>query len=285
MKKSLIALAALIAVGSSFATTPGNTVTGSATSSVAGSTTSYSVVNGVNQSSMHGSFATSQNSTTIVGFSAPGAKGASAGTTAVTTGSPLTGAGGVGFGSSASIAGQAGFGSITSISNVDCNNIVGSVTAHSDAGVNTWSSAANVNSGAALSGSRGGAFNGTMVSVSGVGIDGGVTATAMGGTLGLDGVETFGQVLGSNEIVNAGGESAQNGSYKGTLTNTYTVAVNAPSCTSGCGNESSDKDKVKGNNGYGNENQAAPGGSGDHNNAENGSQGGTGKNGKPRNSN
>lgn len=286
MKKSLFALAAALVTGSAFATgavvSTGN-VSGSVTSQVSGATSSYSVANGVNQFSAHGSFATSQNCTTVVGFSNPGTRGATAGTLAVTYGSTMTGGAGVGTGATYAGASQFGTGTVTAMANIN-GAATGQVVANSTVATGTFSESSTVDSEWALSGSKAGAINGSIAMAGSTGLGYGASATAKGFTGGVDATKTWGNgtgftnaggTLNVGEVENVG--SYQAGSYDATITRDFdanTRGVGGPGgCVGGsCGGETIVKGP-QGNNGLGNGDQPAPGNSLENNGAENSGDG------------
>jgi len=263
-------------------------------------------VNGVNGMAAHGSVATAENCTTVVGISRPGTDGAIAGTGAVTVGRTFTAVGGVGSGSAYAGAQQFGMGTVTSTANV-AGNATGQVVATSTVATGTFSTASLDGAGSAVSGSMGGAANVSYALAGSNAIPGGVSVRTEGMTAGVDGVKTFSNSVVGNATVDAGGTltvgettgvgSFQSGSFSANIVRNFTVTTNGVGGPSGCvggssscgngggddGGDGGDKPKgPKGNNGYGNGDQGAPGNSGGNNNAENGSQGGNGSNGKPR---
>lgn len=205
-KLSILAVAVGMAV-SGTAVAHGNhsgvnaTVNATVNSQAYGKVGSHSVVNGVNQTSVHGAFAASHNSASV-GASGRTDKGFGQETTvggsvAETSGWTVTGAGGLGLGGSGSVASQVGEADIEKTFKGHKTE----VEVGSRAMVGTFSSAANVNSGAALSGS-----NATAGNVSaGVATSGWLTSSATGGSVGADVSNTWGGVVGGNETVDAGG--------------------------------------------------------------------------------
>jgi len=236
MKKSLISLALLAVLGSAMAhngpspaPTPAPTVVATVSSEVNGATSSYSVANGVNQSSIHGSVAYATNTTCVDGATNVGQKTANGITTATSTGSTFTAAGGVGLGGSYAGASQYGNGTVTATvaKPSKTNGTTSSVT--SNAVVGTESFAQNVNSGLAFSGSNAVAANVSAVTVSAQDgqCRGGTCTSATGITAGVDKTTTYGNVIGGNETVGAGGTltvgdvknvgSFQSGSFSGNV--------------------------------------------------------------------
>jgi len=250
--KSKIALITLALIASASAsatgvTTVGAQVTGNAQSTVTGSTSSYSVANGVNQSAMHGSFAGSTNSSSASGEGAyignQYAGAGAAATTAQTNGSTITAAGGIGQGGSGAYASQYGSADAKATLVADTFKTVKidgekvqvidkpGTWAASGATVGTESSATNVGSGAAISGSKANATNTSIVTAGHLFN----STTATGITAGVDKTSTFGYKVGGNETVNAGGTlqvttgtqanpvlvngvgSIQNGSFSGNV--------------------------------------------------------------------
>lgn len=298
MKHTLIAIAAALITGSAFATTPvvstGN-VTGSATSQVSGATSSFSVANGVNQYSAHGSFAAAANCTTVMGVSLPGTNGAIAGTLAVTSGKTLTGGAGVGTGATYAAAQQFGMGTVLASANIT-GNATGVVTAGSTVATGTFSEASTVDSEWAMSGSKGKAVNGSFAMAGSSALENGVSVQTAGFTAGKDSVKTWGNGTG---ITNAGGTlnvgeitnvgSFQSGTFDATITREFTNNTDGVGGPGGCvgstcgpTNPPADPEdpehpehpkKPKGNNGLGNGDQPAPGNSLDNNGAENSGDG------------
>lgn len=190
-----------------------------------GSVGSYSVVDGVNQTSVHGALATSNNQSsvrydggTVKVLGQEITRGA---TSAQTEGSTFTAAGGIGVGGSGAYAGQVGQADVEKTFKGKNTE----VQLGSSAAVGTFSEATNVNGGLAVSGSNAGALNvSTGVATSTI-----FGATTLGGSAGVDHSSTWGGTDGGNETVNAGGllsnktvsniGSAQNGFYDVTAKN------------------------------------------------------------------
>jgi hypothetical protein len=307
MKKTLLALAVLALAGTAFATTPVATgsVNGTATSQVGGGTSSFSVANLPGQTSFHGSLATAQNCTTVVGFARPGTNGAVAGTLAVTAGSTYTTGGGSGVGATYAGASQYGYGNVTALANVAGGAATGQVDVSSTVVTGSMSTVATVDGGVGTSGTLAGAVNGSYALAGSSVIENGVSVRTAGLTAGVDGIKTFGNASPTNATITATGTltigsgegqinnvgSFQGGTFNANITRTFVATPTGTGGPGGCvgdtcgGGDDDDEDKPKkpkGNNGYGNGDQTAPGGSGPNNNAENGNQGGSGSNGKPR---
>lgn len=273
MKKTILTLAAVaLATSAAMATPPSPTpvptgsVVGSATSSVVGGVSSGSTVTGVNQYSVHGSLATANNTTAVVGGGLAGQNGASVGTGAVTVGQTFTSAGGVGNGGAYAGAGQAGHGNVTATAALNGTTVDYSLMANSQAGVSTFSTATVVNSGLAMSGSLGGAGNATHATVGSGNIPFGVTTNAAGVSAGLDGVKTWGTTVGGNESVTAGGQSGQAGNVSGSITRDIAPApvVNVPPTNTNPGSNGNNHC----NNGAGNGSNCTPGHSSGYNNGQ-----------------
>jgi hypothetical protein len=276
MKKTLIVIALASISSAASATDPvaAGSISGSATSSVSGVVLSGSSIMGVNQFSGHGAAASAENCTIVTGTSAPGSSGAVVNTNALSFGNTSTQVGGINSGGAYAGAGQGGKGDVTSLANVESSNVLGAVSAHSLVDQGTWSSAEVANSGYAESGSSGIAANTTHASIGSSSITNGVSTSANGKSKGYDNVKSWGDAS-SGDLVNAGGGSYQTGDFSGTITRSFVTTVKTDGqgpggCTVGCssgGNNGNNGNS--GNNGYGNGDQDAPGGSGDHNGAEN----------------
>jgi hypothetical protein len=183
----------------------------------------------------------------------------------------------MGTGAAFAGASQYGTGKVTSTADAGGglrNPVVGNVTASSEVAQGTFSNATVTNAGVAKSGSSGYAQNSTVAKVGSSGLVGGASATATGTTTGSDTVKTWGSAS-SGDSVDAGGGSYQKGTFDGTITRTFsaptfTITSGPGGCVVGCSGNDTDPDKKpKGNNGFGNGDQDAPGGSGGHNGAEN----------------
>ena len=305
MKKTILALVAAIVAGSVFAapSVATGSVTGSAASQVSGATGSFSLANKPGQTSFHGSIATAQNCTTVVGVSRPGTNGAYAATAAVTTGSTFTAGGGSGVGGTFAGASQFGMGSVTAGASVN-GRATGSVEASSFVATGTMSTVSTTDSGFGVSGTIAGAANASSALAGSNAILGGVSVRTAGTSIGVDGVKTFGNSSPTNASIEATGTlsnggvsnigSYQAGSFNATITRDFSADTTGIGGPSGCvgsdcapkGKEPKEpkepKDKKpKGNNGLGNGDQSAPGNSLDNNNAENGGDGPHKGSGKP----
>lgn len=251
-------------------------VAGSATSAVSGWTSSGSVVNpggSTAQSAGHVSGAWSTNTTKVTGGVAAGNNGAVLGTHAKTEGSTFTYGAGIGEGGSASVAQQSGFGEISADATKTAGQVKYNGHVDSQAGTYTWSEATVKDTGAAVSGSNGRAENVSVVAVtSGKFIWDWSNAT--GTTNGSDAVNKWGWASPGSEVDGAG-VSTQWGEYSGVITRGTSVSstpvINPPPVDNG--GSGPGKKNVGKNNGWGNGDQAAPGNSLAHNNAENGPNG------------
>lgn len=261
-------LAAAIGLGISagaFADAPSGSVNGVAVSAVSGSNFSGSVVgNGgpAFQSASHGSFAASTNRTEVSGVALPGTTSAALITHAETEGSTITGAGGVGLGGAVSAAYQSGYGSIRADVLDTHGATVYAGHVDSQAATFTGSSATVLDTGFAISGSNGEAENTTGLLLTSGTVFNGVYTIALGGTAGDDKVSKWG-FASAGDSVNGGGQSAEWGNYNGVISR-GTSSANAPTI-----NVTPPQNQNHANNGWGNGDQAAPGKSLTHNNAEN----------------
>ncbi len=296
MKKTILALAATIVAGSALAqvtVTPATgSVNGSATSQVSGATSSFSVANMPGQTSFHGSIATAQNCTTVVGVARPGTNGAYAGTAAVTIGSTYTAGGGSGVGGTYAGASQFGFGTVTATANVGAgmpvgdaapgSNPYGVVSATSTVATGSMSTIETADGGIASSGTIAGAANVAVALAGSTALENGVSVRTFGLTAGVDGIKTFGNtdatngtalnsatgtlVIGEGEGAVTGVGSFQSGSFNAVIVRNFTASpegVGGPGgCVGGkCGGNDDPKDPEdpekpakgpKGNNGWGN---------------------------------
>jgi len=179
--------------------------------STSGASVSSVSAAGTNQVSMHAAFAKANNQTSVSG----GASGISwmggAATQAQTSGSTMTGALGFGAGGASAGAQQTGYGTVTAATGGNqggydsrhSQQAKPEATATSTVFTNTGSNATVYNTGAALSGSQGTAFN-----MSAAGYLGTKTNA---GSAGADSVVTFG-IATPHDSANAGGEAGQDGS-------------------------------------------------------------------------
>lgn len=279
-QKTLLATALVAAglfSGAAFATptvAATTSVAGSATSAVSGWTSSGSVVNPGGpraQAAGHASGAWSTNTTKVTGGVEAGNNGAVLGTHAKTDGSTLTYGAGIGQGGSASVAQQSGFGEISADATKTTGQVKYNGHVDSQAGTHTWSEAIVNNTGAAVSGSNGRAEN-----ASGLVLTAGKFlfwdwSNATGTTNGSDAVNKWGWAS-PGSTVDGAGVSTQWGEYSGVITRgtaeSSTPVINPPPVDNG--GSGPGKKNVGKNNGWGNGNQAAPGNSLQHNNAENG---------------
>lgn len=245
-------------------------VAGSATSAVSGWTSSGSVVNPGGertQAAGHVSGAWSTNTTKVTGGVEAGNNGAVLGTHAKTKGSTLTYGAGIGTGGSTSVAQQSGFGEISADATKTTGQVKYNGHVDSQAGTHTGSSAVVNDTGAAISGSNGRAENVSIVGMVAVGLGPWLSVTnATGTTNGYDTVNKWGWAT-DGDTVDGAGVSAQWGEYSGVITR-GTAESSTPVLTPPTTNPPTNNNVGK-NNGWGNGDQAAPGGSGPHNQAEN----------------
>ena len=282
-QKTLLAtalVAASLFSGAAFATQPSaaTSVAGSTTSAVSGWTSSGSVVNpggSAVQASGHASGAWSTNTAKVTGGVEAGNNGALLGTHAKTEGKTFTYGAGVGVGGSTSVAQQSGFGEISADATKTTGQVKYNGHVDSQAGTHTWSEAIVKDTGLAVSGSSGRAENASLVGMVAVGAGPWLSwSNATGTTNGTDLVNKWGWAT-NGDSVDGAGVATQWGEYSGVITRGTSVSgtpvINPPQVDTG--GSGPGKKNVGKNNGWGNGDQAAPGNSLNHNNAENGPNG------------